>query len=130
MYAYMTCRPDIGYTVTTLSKFFEKPSAFDFELLKQVVFYLWDAVNWGIRFKCPNSMTLTTKAYEKRFCPTTNYDVPNDCTLTESFKINVNTRKVICFTDDVHGNNLRKWRSTTGLVVTFMGGAIIYKSKT
>ena len=40
-------------------------------------------------------MTLTAKDNEKGFCPTTNYDVHNDPTLTEAFKINVNTKILI-----------------------------------
>ena len=35
-YAYMTCRCDIGYAVTTLSKFSTSPSEFHYKLLKTV----------------------------------------------------------------------------------------------
>ena len=35
-----------------------------------------------------------------------------------------------CFLDAAHANNLQKRRSTTGLVFTFCGGPIVYKSKT
>ena len=31
MYAYITCRPDIGYAITTLSKFSSAPSAFHYK---------------------------------------------------------------------------------------------------
>ena len=34
MYAYMTYRPDIGYAVTTLSKFSGSPSTYRYGLLK------------------------------------------------------------------------------------------------
>ena len=40
MYAYMTCRCDIGYAVTTLSKFSTSPSEFHYKLLKTVTKYL------------------------------------------------------------------------------------------
>ena len=53
-------------------------------------------------------MTLTAKYYEKGFCPTTNYDVPNDPPLTEAFKIGINMRKSICSTDATHGNYIQK----------------------
>ena len=36
MYAYITCCPDIGYAVTTLSKFSTGPSAYHYKLLKGV----------------------------------------------------------------------------------------------
>ena len=35
-----------------------------------------------------------------------------------------------CFVDAVYANDLRKSRSTTGVVFTFCGGAIVYKLKT
>ena len=34
MYVYITCCPDIGRTITTLSKFSSKPSAFHYKLLR------------------------------------------------------------------------------------------------
>ena len=34
------------------------------------------------------------------------------------------------FVDAAHANSLTKRRSTTGIVFTFCGGAIVYKSKT
>ena len=40
MYAYVTCRPDIGYSVTTLSKFSTCPSPTHYQLLKGVALYL------------------------------------------------------------------------------------------
>ena len=40
MYAYITCRCDIGYAVTTLSKFSTSPSPYHYKLLKGVAKYL------------------------------------------------------------------------------------------
>ena len=40
MYAYVTCCPDIGYAVTTLSKFASKPSQVHYTFLKGVAKYL------------------------------------------------------------------------------------------
>ena len=34
------------------------------------------------------------------------------------------------FVDVAHANDLQKRRSTTGVVFTFMGGAVVHKSKT
>jgi hypothetical protein len=36
MYVYITCRPDIGYAITSLSKFPSVPSPFHYKLLKGV----------------------------------------------------------------------------------------------
>ena len=40
MYAYVTCRPDIGYAVVTLSKFFTSPHETHYGMLKKVAKYL------------------------------------------------------------------------------------------
>ena len=40
MYAYVTCRPNIGYAIITLSKFSNQPSDFHFSMLKKVTLYL------------------------------------------------------------------------------------------
>ena len=50
MYAHITCRPDIGYAVTTLSKFSSAPTEFHYKLLKGVAKYLRNTAEWGIRF--------------------------------------------------------------------------------
>ena len=51
MYAYITCRPDIGYAITTLSKFSCAPTAYHYKLLKGVVKYLRSTIDWGVRFR-------------------------------------------------------------------------------
>ena len=40
MYAYITCRPDSGYAITTLSKFSSAPSAFHYRQLRHVAKYV------------------------------------------------------------------------------------------
>ena len=40
IYVYITCRPDIGYAITTLSKFSSGPSEFHYKLLLGVAKYL------------------------------------------------------------------------------------------
>ena len=130
MFAYITCQPDIGYAVTTLSKFSCAPSEYHYKLLKLVARYLCTTSHWGIRFKCSILMTLTEEDYRNGFFPTTSYDIQEDPNLKELFSIPINTNKLIGFCDALHANNLRKRRSTTGIAFTFMGGAVVYKSKT
>ena len=48
MYAYMTCRIDIGYAVTTLSKFSSTPSIYHYKLLKCLAQYLYATADWEI----------------------------------------------------------------------------------
>ena len=50
MYAYVTCCPDIGYVITTMSKFSTKPSKYQYELLKGITKYLQETKDWGIKF--------------------------------------------------------------------------------
>ena len=50
MYVYITCRPDIGYAIITLSKFSSELSAFHYKLLRRVAKYLQSTITWGIRF--------------------------------------------------------------------------------
>ena len=58
MYAMITCRPDIGYAVTTLSKFSTSPSAYHYKLLQSVTQYLKSTIDWGICFKRPSTMII------------------------------------------------------------------------
>ena len=47
MYEYITYRPDIGYVITTLSKFSCKPSSYHYKLLQMVAKYLQVVFHWG-----------------------------------------------------------------------------------
>ena len=58
------------------------------------------------------------------------YDIPEDLTLKDIINIPINSNKLLGFYDAAHANDLKKWQSTTGIFYIFMGGAIIYKSKT
>jgi hypothetical protein len=40
IYAYITCHPDIGYAIVTLSKFASSPTAFHYTSLKNMTCYL------------------------------------------------------------------------------------------
>ena len=124
MYAYITCRPDIGYAVTTLSKFSSSPSQYHYGLLKGVAKYLRNTIDWGIRFR------RTKQLLHPEFQKSEWYNIPVEPINEKIFNININVPTLIGFVDAAHGNELRKRRSTTGLVYTFCGGAIVYKSKT
>ena len=51
LYAYITCRPDIGYAVVTLSKFSTCPSDYHYSSLKKVAKYLRRTKHWCILYK-------------------------------------------------------------------------------
>ena len=135
MYAMITCRPDIVYAVTTLLKFLTSPSVYHYKLLQSVAKYLKSTINWGICFKQTSPMIIDESQYEENqekggFSLATLYSIPNDPTLTSSFDVDIGAPVLHCFIDAAYANDLRKRRSTTGVVFTFCGGAIIYKSKT
>ena len=130
MYSYITCRPDIGYVVTTLSKFSCVPISYHYNLLQMVAKYLQATSHWSIRYKCSKPLVLSEEDYKQGFFPTTSFDIPNDPTLIELFNVDINTNKLVGFVDTAHANDLRKRQSTTGVGFTFMGGAVVYKSKT
>jgi len=48
LFAYVLCRPDIGYTVTTLAKFSTAPNALHYKSLKHLAIYLRQTQDWGI----------------------------------------------------------------------------------
>ena len=48
----------------------------------------------------------------------------------KTFDININSAQLKGFVDAAHANDLRKRCSTTGLVFTFMGGPVVYQSRT
>ena len=130
MYAYMTYRLDVGYTVTTLLKFSSTPLEYHYKLLKCLAQYLHATAHWGIRFKRTKPLQLSEEDYERGFFHNTKYDVPNEPEMEKLFNVDITTNKLIGFCDAAHVNDLRNCHSTTAVVFTFMGGAIIYKSKT
>lgn len=121
LYAYITCRPDIGYSVVTLSKFAASPSELHFSLLKKVAKYLRRTKHWGIHFhrKTPDS-TLPQCPFDS---------LAADISLP-SFPPLEHGMHLTCFLDAAHANDLRKRRSTTGFAFLLAGGCISYKCKT
>ena len=58
MYVYITCRPDIGYAIITLSKFSSEPSAFHYKLFQVLAKCLKSTITWGIHFNYPTLLDL------------------------------------------------------------------------
>jgi hypothetical protein len=122
MYVYITCRTDIGYAITSLSKFSSAQAVLHYKLLQGVAKYLCSTMHWGIWYKRSKRLSHlpTGEPYIEL------QDDPNN-----PFPVKINLPLLQCFVDAVHGNNdLCKRRSTTGLVFTYCGGAVLYCSKT
>lgn len=64
MFCYVTCRPNIGYAITTLSKFAKQPNDIHYLMLKNVARYLQKTKTWGIWYKRSTpSATLPERKY-------------------------------------------------------------------
>ena len=122
MYAYITCRRDIGYAITTLSKFSTGPSVYHYKLLKGVAKYLRSTIGWGIRFHRSNPLHHSDLQPVENYIIADNNGFDSEC--------NINQAKLFGFVDAAYANDHRKRRSTTGIAFTFCGGTIVYKSKT
>ena len=59
-----------------------------------------------------------------------NHEIPEEKNLQKTFDININSAQLKGFVDAAHANDLRKRRSTTRIVFTFMGGPVVYQSRT
>ena len=90
-------------------------------MFKGVAKYLQSTINWGIHFHLPLQLD------HPDFTPSVWYDIKSDNTVP--FNVDIIQPLLIGFFDAAHANDLRKQCSTTGLVYTFCGGAIVYKSK-
>ena len=95
-----------GYSVSTLSKFSCAPAEYHYKHIRMVAKYLQMTAHWEIRFKHSKPLPLTEKDYECGFFPTTSYNIPNDPTLKEPFKVDINTSKLVGFVDAAHANDL------------------------
>jgi hypothetical protein len=121
MFAYVSCRPDIGYAITLMSKYGSNPDEYHYKSLKNIARYLRTTKHWGIRFKRPvPHPELKEGEAETIYQPK---DLP-------SYPEDIAQGKLICFVDAAYGNDPKKRRSTTGYAFTYAGGAIVYRSKT
>jgi len=121
MFAYTTCRPDIGYGVCTLSKMSTCPSAIHYRLLKGIALYLRATIDWGIHYK--------RSVLDTGLPSSTAEDVLLSQELP-SFPEPDFPLQLRCFVDAAHANDLRNRRSTTGYAFLLCGGVISYRSTT
>ncbi|KAG7373304.1 reverse transcriptase RNA-dependent DNA polymerase [Nitzschia inconspicua] len=120
LYAYVTARPDIGYHITTLSKFASSPSALHYHYLKCIAKYLRRTIHWKLYFKKPLvDDTLPTVAIPS-------YNVASDLPVFPQ----IDPDQLTAFVDAAYANDKRNRRSTTGYAFTLAGATIAYRSKT
>ena len=126
MFAYVCCRLDIAYAITTPSKFSTCPTKLHYQYLVGVVKYLHRTRRWGIRYY----RTCKPDAYHTCLPHGTYTDVPPP--LPSFFKTfpSSDPSVLTCFVDAAYANDPRKRRSTTGYALMMAGGAVVYRSKT
>ena len=121
LYAYVTCRPDIGYAVTMLSKFSMAPAHIHYQQLKNVAHYLCQTIDWGIVYhKTVPTASLPASqhvplASESNLPPFPSPSTPD---------------QLLCFVNAAHANDLCNHHSMTGYAFTMCGGAVSYCTKT
>ncbi|HEY9819031.1 MAG TPA: Ty1/Copia family ribonuclease HI, partial [Candidatus Obscuribacterales bacterium] len=121
LYAYVTCRPDIGYAAVTLSKFSINPHDIHYTLLKKVAKYLRQTKEWGITYrKNTRDPQLPNSPHTRLLHPA---DLPD-------FPSAAHPLEMAGYVDAAHANDLRNRRSTTGYAFLLSGGAISYRCKT
>ena len=122
MYVYIICRPNIGYAIITLSKFSSEPSAFHYKFRHGVAKYFWSTITWGMHFNWTSLLNIDKISNSVPY--------PELANSNDVFPVDVNRPVLQVFTDVAFENNLTRRRSTTGIIFTYCGGAIVYQSKT
>ena len=115
MYAYVTCRPDIGYHVSTLSKFSTAPAAIHYTMLKNVARYL-RRTRRGVSsildlLRIPPLPSSSTQL------------IPGPSDLPD-FPLPDKPGQLIGFVDAAHANDLCRRHSTTGYAFLLNYGII------
>ena len=120
LYAYITCRPDIGYAITMLSKFSLAPHKTHYAALKNVACYLHATKNWGIMYH---------KSHPDPSLPAQETTpIPKSDNLPD-FPLPNKPGHLTCFIDAAHANDLHNCHSTTGYAFILCGGAVSYQMK-
>lgn len=119
LYAYVTCRPDIGYAIVVMSKFAASPAPLHYDYLRRIAKYLRKTISWGIRYRKPTMDPSLPHAPA--------YNLVHDDDLPPFPDIPLD--ELAGFVDAAHANDLRTRRSTTGFGFIYAGAVVAYKSK-
>jgi Reverse transcriptase (RNA-dependent DNA polymerase)/GAG-pre-integrase domain len=120
IYAYVVARPDIGYAVTTLARFSDRPAKVHYDALRRVARYLRMTKSWGLHYWRPQLLPSLPVGI---FRP-----LPSDLSLP-SFPSPSQPTTLAGYVDAAHATDLKTRRSVTGIVFMFCGGPLAYKSK-
>ena len=123
LYAYVTCRPDIGFAITLMAKFSANPAELHYKHLKMICTYLRQTKHWGIRYKMnmsngPPSIHLPEGDFSDIPVP-----LPEEL---PDFPPLPSGPTICCFCDAAFRNIKSKRKSTTGYTIFLAGAAIVY----
>ena len=121
MYAYVVCRPDIGFALSKLSQYSTHPGIIHYQALKHVALYLRGTKAWGIMYWRPVHMPSLPRGSQP------DHPISTDLTLP-SFPVNHPPTQLVAFVDAAHATAQNR-RSVTGFVLSLCGAAISYRSK-
>ena len=120
IYAYSTCRMELGNSVALLSKFASNPAQEHYTALKNVVLYMRDNRSDGIIFwrseprqDLPQGTVVTRPLVEEDL----------------QVKYPEKADQLCAYYDAAHATDLQRRRSTTGFAIVFNGAVIFYKAK-
>jgi hypothetical protein len=118
LYAYVTCRFDIGYATCMLARFSTAPDEVHYKCLKDIVMYLKASKTWGIHYWYRNPRT------DLPYHPAPQVSTDG----IQGFPF-LDGLQLAGFVDAAHATDLLTRRSVAGLVFLLSGGAIAYNSK-
>jgi hypothetical protein len=119
IYAYVLCRPDIGYAATFLSRYSTAPHKDHYFALKNICRYLRSTKDWGIVYWRPTP---------RPDLPVVPLHAPERDASLPTFPSSKHL-ELVGYVDAAHATDLVSRRSVTGFVFCLAGGAIAYKSK-
>lgn len=121
LYAYLVCRLDIGYAVSTLSRFSTHPHREHYIALRKICLYLRRTKSFGLVYWRPSDKQVPTLPVGS-FVPVS---VESDFADFPSVPLDA----LVGYVDAAYGTDLSTRKSVTGIVLCFAGAAVAFKSK-
>ena len=124
IYAMVTCRPDLSYTIIKLSQYSTRPAETHFKAVQQVYQYLYQTKNDGIYY------WRSTPRHDLPSVPAPQLQHDDNYDYNESSERQVNQPSILnsAVDSDYAGDHSHR-KSVTGLTIQLAGGAIVYKTR-
>ena len=119
LYAYVVARPDIGYAVTTLARFSDRPAKIHNDALRRVARYLRMTKSWGL---------LYWRRQPLPSLPVGDFQPLATDPALPAFPKPTQPTILAGYINAAQATDLTTRRSITGLVFMFCGAPIAYKS--